>query len=109
MLSSDAVFIWRLRWRYFCNRSIYLPRSCIITPTLSTSLTFGITSEKASAAGFIDGWGYIGAAITGVGSGWLIDNFGWDYAFYFWVLGAVGAALLMTTIWNYGAIKGKYH
>lgn len=59
--------------------------------------------------GFIDGWRYVGAAITGVGSGWLIDNFGWNYAFYFWVLGALDVVMLMTIIWNCGAIKGRYH
>jgi len=84
----------------------YGPHVLMVT---TMPMDFGTRKAAASAAGFIDGWGYIGAAITGVGSGWLIDNFGWDYAFYFWVLGAVGAALLMTTIWNYGAIKGKYH
>lgn len=84
----------------------YGPHVLMVT---TMPMDFGTRKAAASAAGFIDGWGYIGAAITGVGSGWLIDNFGWNYAFYFWVLGALGAAILMTMIWNYGAIKGKYH
>lgn len=84
----------------------YGPHVLMVT---TMPMDFGTRKAAASAAGFIDGWGYIGAAITGVASGWLIDNFGWNYAFYLWVLGAVGAAILMTIIWNYGAIKGKYH
>ncbi len=63
----------------------------------------------ATATGFIDGWGYIGAALTGIGTGFLIDNFGWNYAFYFWIAGALIAALLMAVIWGCGPIKGEYH
>jgi len=50
-----------------------------------TSLPIDYRSRKAaaSATGFIDGGGYMGAALTGVGTGFLIDNFGWNYAFYF--------------------------
>ena len=51
------------------------------------------TKERASSvAGFIDGWGYIGAALTGVGTGFLLDHFGWHTAFYFWISGAIIAA-----------------
>ncbi len=38
--------------------------------------------------GFIDGVGYIGAAVTGILSGWLTDAWGWDAAFYLWIAGA---------------------
>jgi len=62
----------------------------------------------SSAAGFIDCLGYIGAALTGVGSGWLTDRFGWDAAFYFWVAGALIAAILMALLWNYRPTKVKY-
>ncbi|MBL7147240.1 MAG: MFS transporter [Nanoarchaeota archaeon] len=84
----------------------YGPHVLMVT---TMPMDFGTRKAAASAAGFIDGWGYIGAAITGVGSGFLIDTFGWNAAFYFWVLGALGAAIVMTRIWNYGAIKGNYH
>jgi len=64
------------------------------------------TRKAASAAtGFIDGWGYIGSALAGVGTGFLVDNFSWNTAFNFWVLSAVIAAILMSFLWNYGAVK----
>ena len=66
-------------------------------------MDLGTKEMASSATGFIDGWGYIGAALTGVGTGYLLDHFGWDYAFYFWVCGAVLAALLMAGLWNYKA------
>ena len=74
-------------------------------------MDFGSRKASASATGFIDGWGYIGAALTGVGTGWLIDNFSWDAAFYFWVAGAFLAGILMLFLWNYKPSKSVngYH
>jgi len=60
-------------------------------------------------AGFVDGMGYIGAALTGVGSGFLADQFGWNAAFYLWMAGALGAAILMLLIWNYRPKPAEYH
>lgn len=86
----------------------YGPHVMIVT---AMPMDFGSRKAAASAAGFIDGWGYIGAALTGVGTGWLVDTFSWTYAFYFWILGAIGAGLIMCVLWKYkiGAVKGKYH
>jgi len=72
-------------------------------------MDFGTRKAASSAAGFIDCMGYIGAALTGVGSGWLVDNFSWNAAFHFWVAGAFIAALLMALLWNYKPAKGKYY
>lgn len=80
----------------------YGPHVLMVT---ALPMDYGSRKASASVAGFIDGWGYIGAALTGVGTGFLIDNFGWSYAFYFWILGAVGAAVLMMFLWNTGPEK----
>lgn len=61
-------------------------------------MDLGTKEKAASAAGFIDGWGYIGASLTGVGTGLLLDSFGWNSAFYFWVSGAFIAAILMAML-----------
>ena len=71
-------------------------------------MDFGTRKAAASTTGFIDGMGYIGAAITGVGSGILIDNYGWDSAFYFWVFSAFAAAILMATLWHFKPKKCEY-
>lgn len=55
----------------------------------------------SSTTGFIDGFGYIGAALTGFGSGLLIDFYGWHAAFYLWEIAAIVAAVLMATLWKY--------
>ena len=72
-------------------------------------MDFGTRKAAASAAGFIDGMGYIGAAITGIGSGLLIDSHGWDAAFYFWVFSALAAAILMATLWHHKPKQREYH
>jgi len=72
-------------------------------------MDFGTRKAASSAAGFIDGMGYIGAAITGIGTGWLVDKYSWDAAFYFWIAMAVVAGILMATLWSYKPAKGKYH
>jgi len=64
-------------------------------------MDLGTKEMAASATGFIDGWGYIGASLTGIGTGFLLDHFSWQAAFYFWVSGAFMAAILMATLWNY--------
>ena len=52
-------------------------------------MIFGNRKNTASITGVIDALGYLGASLTGVISGWLIDSYSWTYAFYFWVLGAI--------------------
>ena len=61
----------------------------------------GSRKAASSVTGFIDAMGYAGASLTGVGTGYLIDNFSWDAAFYFWILGAILAAGMMIFVWKY--------
>ncbi|MCK5051301.1 MAG: MFS transporter [Candidatus Cloacimonetes bacterium] len=69
---------------------------------LVAALPADLGSRKAasSVTGFIDAMGYVGAALTGVGTGYLIDNFSWDAAFYFWIFGAVFAAIMILFVWK---------
>jgi sugar phosphate permease len=73
------------------------------------SMDYGSRKAAASTAGFIDGFGYFGASITGVLSGYLIDNISWNAAFWLWIGGALLAMVLMSFLWNYKPQKGKYH
>jgi sugar phosphate permease len=68
------------------------PQSLLVS---QLPMIFGNSKNTGSIVGFIDGVGYIGAAITGILSGWLIDNFGWEYAFYFWLFGAVSSSIFI--------------
>lgn len=72
-------------------------------------MDFGSRKAASSATGFIDGFGYVGAALTGVGSGFLTDHFGWSATFVFWIIGAIIAGILMVGVWNIEPKEGKYH
>lgn len=72
-------------------------------------MDLGTRKASASAAGFIDCLGYVGAALTGVVSGWLVDKYSWNAAFYLWIASAIIAAILMALLWNYKPVKGRYY
>jgi sugar phosphate permease len=67
---------------------------------------FGSRKAASSVTGFIDAMGYVGASLTGVGTGFLVDNFSWDAAFYFWIFGAIMAAVMMVFVWKFELKKG---
>jgi MFS transporter, OPA family, glycerol-3-phosphate transporter len=60
----------------------------------------GTRKAASSVTGFINAFGYVGASLTGVGTGYLIDNYSWDAAFYFWIFGAVFAAIMILFVWK---------
>ena len=66
----------------------------------------GSRKAASSVTGFIDAMGYVGASITGVGTGYLIEHFSWDAAFYFWITGALMAAAMMTFVWKFEQTQG---
>jgi sugar phosphate permease len=77
---------------------------------LVAALPADLGSRKAasSVAGFIDSMGYLGAFCTGVGTGYLVEKFGWYAGFYFWIFGAVFAAIMTLLIWNYKEHEVKH-
>ncbi|UCH35661.1 MAG: MFS transporter [Armatimonadota bacterium] len=77
---------------------------------MAGALAMDVGTRKAagSTAGLIDSLGYVGATATAVLSGWLADNYGWDWAFVLWAGGALFAAILMATMWNYRPPRGRY-
>jgi len=62
---------------------------------------FGSRKAASSVTGFIDAMGYLGASLTGVGTGYLIEKFSWNAGFCFWILGAIFAAIMTLLIWIY--------
>ena len=62
---------------------------------------FGSRKAASSVTGFIDAMGYLGASLTGLGTGYLIEKYSWNAGFYFWIFGAIFAAIMTLFIWNY--------
>ena len=71
-------------------------------------MDYGTRKAAGSATGFIDGFGYLGAGLVGVGTGFLVDRWGWNAGFGFWIAAAFIAAGLMAFLWTYKPPKGKY-
>jgi sugar phosphate permease len=69
---------------------------------------FAGRKAAASAAGFIDGWGYVGAAMTGVFTGWLVENYGWGAGFWYWIIAAIVAGVIMVGLWTVPVTEVEY-
>jgi len=69
---------------------------------------FAGRKAAASAAGFIDGWGYVGAAMTGVFTGWLVENYGWGAGFWYWIIAAIVAGVIMVFLWTVPVEEVEY-
>lgn len=59
-------------------------------------------SKKAvgMAVGLTGSFGYLGAAISGFGTGWIADNYGWNGGFIFFITSAVLACFFFALTWN---------
>lgn len=73
----------------------------------TASMDFGGRKAAATAAGMLDGSQYLVGSLTGVGTGWLLDKFGWDSWAWSIVLFAVIAGILMAARWNVLPKKAK--
>ena len=71
----------------------------LLVAALPTDL--GSRKAASSVTGFIDSMGYLGASLTGFGTGFLVEKFSWNAGFYFWIFGAVFAAIMVLFTWNH--------
>jgi sugar phosphate permease len=69
---------------------------------------FAGRKAAASAAGFIDSFGYMGAAMTGVFTGFLCDAWGWGACFWYWIVAALVAAFIMLGLWKVPVVEVEY-
>jgi len=57
----------------------------------------GLRIQESSCIGRrIYRWVWLGASVTGILTGYFVDNYGWNYGFYFWISGALIATVLMS-------------
>ncbi len=71
-------------------------------------MDFGTRKAAASATGFIDGWGYLGAGLQAVGTGLLVDRWGWNAGFAFWIACAFLGAAVMIPLWRHKPPQQRY-
>lgn len=66
---------------------------------------FSTRQAVGTANGLSGLFGYLGAAIAGVGVGWISDNYGWDGVFIFFSISALLGSSLFALTWNCSAKK----
>jgi sugar phosphate permease len=64
------------------------------------AVDFGKTKAASLAAGFVNGVGSIGGALSGVVVGYVSQQYGWDGVFSLFAPLCAAGALLMATLWN---------
>jgi len=62
---------------------------------------FATKEAAATATGMTGTFGYIGSAISGVGTGLIVDKFGWNGGFIFFVIMAVIGMVLFAFTWSH--------
>lgn len=85
-------WVWALILLAVIGFTTYGPHVILVT-TLPMDL--GGKKRASSVAGFIDGWGYIGAAFNDITSGYLLQHYGWTSASYLWIAGAVFTTVML--------------
>ncbi|WP_342225333.1 MFS transporter [Rickettsia endosymbiont of Urophora cardui] len=77
-------------------------------PQLLVGITvadFSTRQAVGTANGLSGLFGYLGAAIAGVGVGWISDNYGWDGVFIFFSISVLLGSSLFALTWNCSAKK----
>ena len=67
--------------------------------TFQAAIDFATRRAAGTAVGLTGTFSYAGAVVSGAGSGYLIDKFGWCGGFYLWVGSALIAILLILPMW----------
>jgi sugar phosphate permease len=71
---------------------------------------FATKKAAATATGLTGSFGYIGSALSGLGTGLIVDKWGWDGGFIFFVTAAAIGSLLFLSFWDYRSPQlEKYH
>ena len=75
---------------------IYGPQALI-----GIAASYQATKKAAATAnGLVGIFGYLSTAVSGLGVGWLADNYGWDYVFISVIAMAIIGILVFVLIWN---------
>jgi len=90
--------MWGLVCLLLVGFAIYGPHVLVCA---TMCMDYATRRAAASAAGLVDCFGYFGAALAGIGSGWMVDHYGWNAAFNFWIVGIVIGIILMIPLWSY--------
>jgi sugar phosphate permease len=43
--------------------------------------------------------------MTGIFTGWLVDNYSWEAGFWYWIIAALVAAFIMLALWRVPVVE----
>jgi OPA family sugar phosphate sensor protein UhpC-like MFS transporter len=66
----------------------------------TTPVDMARRGAAAAACGFVNFFGYLGAAAGDQVTGYLVDQSGWQAALWFWAACALGAAIVVAPLWR---------
>lgn len=66
----------------------------------TTPVDLARRGTAAAACGFVNFFGYLGAAAGDQVTGYLVDRYDWQAALWFWAACAFGAALIVAPLWT---------
>ncbi|HTL35654.1 MAG TPA: MFS transporter [Kofleriaceae bacterium] len=69
----------------------------------TTPVDFAKRGAAAAACGFVDFFGYLGAAGGDQVTGYLVDHHSWKAALTFWAVCPLGAAVIVAPLWRVSA------
>ena len=70
---------------------------------------FASKKAAATATGMTGTFGYLGSALAGVGTGMLVDKYGWNGGFIFFISAACIGAILFTLTWSHRSAALNAH
>lgn len=70
---------------------------------------FATKKAAATATGLTGSFGYIGSALSGLGTGLIVDKWGWNGGFIFFITAAIIGMLLFMSFWSYRAPHLEKH
>ncbi|PIR16774.1 MAG: MFS transporter family glucose-6-phosphate receptor UhpC [Deltaproteobacteria bacterium CG11_big_fil_rev_8_21_14_0_20_49_13] len=71
---------------------------------------FASKKAAATATGMTGAFGYLGSALAGIGTGVLVDKYGWNGGFMFFIAAAIIGTILFLFTWTHrSATLEKYH
>ncbi|MFA4874391.1 MAG: MFS transporter [bacterium] len=90
----------------FAGILVYGPQ--LLVPVAAAD--FATKKAAATATGLTGAFGYIGSALSGLGTGLIVDKWGWNGGFIFFITAAAIGTLLFLSFWDYRAPQlEKYH
>ena len=108
VLSLSVVLLWKApvdqKWQHFLG--MMLIGFLVTGPQILVGVAAAdFASKKAAgaASGLTGTVGYLGAAVTGVGVGLLVDHSGWDTAFAAVTICSLLSAFFFALTWNHRA------